>query len=227
MLDSIHQRYEEWGLSALLAKYPDLRVRPSWGNDLVLAGSVAFRIAAPNGVTIEDSYTVELSIPPAFPSTNPRAYECDVRIPPNYHKLEGNYLCLGAPTALRLTLTLSPTLLTFLESLVIPYLAGYSYFALHGKMLYGELDHGSAGIREYLADLFQSKSTKNPEEFVRLASLKKRCANKYPCPCLSGRKLGKCHNRIVNALRKRLGRKWFQREYPRILGLLPAARPKP
>jgi hypothetical protein len=223
MRDSIHQRYEEWELGALLAKYPDLRVHASGGNDLVLAGSVAFRVAAPNGVIIEDAYSVELSIPPGFPSTNPRAYECDARIPYDYHKLEGNYLCLGAPTALRMTLTLSPTLLTFLEVLVIPYLAGYSYFALHGETLYGELDHGSAGIRQYLGELFHSKTTEWCEEFVRLASLKKRNANKLPCPCLSGRRLGKCHNRIVNALRKRLGRKWFQQEYRQILRLLPAA----
>lgn len=220
MRDSIYQRYEEWELSAILAKYPDLRVQPSGGNDLVLAGTVAFRVAAPNGTMIEDSYAVELTIPPEFPSKNPWAFECDGRIPHDYHKLEGNYLCLGAPMALRMTLTLNPTLLTLLESLVIPYLAGYSYFAQHGEMIYGELEHGNAGIRQYLGELFQSKTTDRAEEFVRLASLKKRTANKQSCPCRSGRRLGKCHNRIVNMLRKQLGRKWFMKEFERLVHFL-------
>jgi len=220
MRDPIYQRYDAWELSAILAKYPDLRIQPSVTNDLVLAGTVAFRVAGPNGAIIADSYSVELSIPPGFPSTNPQAYECDARIPRDYHKLEGNYLCLGAPMALRMTLTLNPTLLTFLESFVIPYLAGYSYFAQHGEMLYGELEHGNNGIRQYLGELFQSKTTDRAEEFVRLASLKKRIANKQSCPCRSGRRLGKCHNRIVNMLRMRLGRSWFKKEYDRLVRLL-------
>lgn len=135
----------------------------------------------------------------------------------------GNYLCLGAPTAIRMKLSLSPSLLTFLEELVIPYLAGYSYFAKQGTPLFGELAHGSDGIREYLAELFHSKSTKTPEEFLRLASLRKRCVNKEPCPCGSGRRLGRCHNRVVNALRTRLSRSWFRDEYLRVLKQLPMA----
>lgn len=222
MREPIQQRYREWQLDALLAKYPDLRVEPSWSNDLVLSGIVAFRVAGPTGEVIEDSYSVALRFPPDFPASIPTAYEHDARIPNDYHKLEGNFLCLGAPTALRLKLTTSPTLLTFLEEFVIPYLAGYSHFAKHGTALYGELAHGSAGIRQYLSELFHSTTTNHSEEFVRLASLKKRNANKLPCPCQSGRRLGKCHNRIVNTLRRRLGRRWFREEYARILKFLPA-----
>jgi hypothetical protein len=47
-------------------------------------------------------------------------------------------------------------------------------------------------------------------EFVRLAALRRREANKHPCPCGSGRRLGRCHNRRVNHLRGRLGRSWFR-----------------
>jgi len=221
MRESIQQRHEEWQLDALLLKYPDLRIQPSWGDDLVLAGTVTFRVAGPNGVVIADSYSVELKVPPKFPTMIPTAYERNRRIPHDYHKLEGNYLCLGAPTALRITLMLSPTLLTFLDSLVIPYLAGYSYFATHGTSLYGELAHGSHGIRQFLAEMFHSKTTDRSEEFAWLASLKKRCANKLACPCRSGRRLGKCHNRVVNMYRRRFGRMWFHQEYTRILELLP------
>jgi hypothetical protein len=39
-----------------------------------------------------------------------------------------------------------------------------------------------------------------------LATMKRRRANKRPCPCGSGRRLGRCHNRKVNILRDRVGR---------------------
>lgn len=221
MRELIYQRYEEWRLNDLLAKYPALRIQPSVSDDLVLSGVVEFRVSGPNDVIVEDAYDIEIRVPSSFPASNPTAKELESRIPPDYHKLEGNYLCLGAPTALRMTLTLSPTLVTFLERFVIPYLAGYTYFCEHGISLFGELEHGSAGIRQYFRELFHSPTADRPEEFLRLASLNKRLANKQPCPCLSHRRLGKCHNRIVNGLRRQLGRKWFRREYERMLDLLP------
>jgi hypothetical protein len=45
--------------------------------------------------------------------------------------------------------------------------------------------------------------------FVRLLTMKKRTANKLPCPCGSGDRLGRCHNRIINRVRSKLGRGWF------------------
>jgi hypothetical protein len=45
--------------------------------------------------------------------------------------------------------------------------------------------------------------------FVRLLAMKKRKANKLPCPCGTGVRLGRCHNRKLNTLRDKLGRGWF------------------
>jgi hypothetical protein len=42
--------------------------------------------------------------------------------------------------------------------------------------------------------------------YCTLAATKKCRANKQPCPCGSGRRLGRCHSRRVNSLRKRVGR---------------------
>lgn len=216
MRDPTRQRHQQWQLDELLFRYPDLRIEPSSDSTLLLKGSIAFRVIGPAGAVVEDSYQVELQISPQFPAIVPIAYESDGRIPRDYHKLVGNSLCLGAPTALRIRLALSPSLVTFVDEFLIPYLAGHSHFSRTGTMLFGELSHGDQGIREYLAELFHSRSSTRAEEFVRLASLKKRNANKLPCPCGSGRRLGKCHNRIVNAHRRTLGRTWFVAEYDRI-----------
>jgi len=115
-----------------------------------------------------------------------------------------------------LILTLSPTLLTVIEKLVIPYLFGFSFRTRHGSMPYGELAHGPKGIRQYIATLYGSRCAADVKEFLRLTSLRRRHANKWPCPCGSGRRLGRCHHHTVNGLRDCLGRAWFREEYARV-----------
>lgn len=39
------------------------------------------------------------------------------------------------------------------------------------------------------------------------SALKKRIANRFPCPCGGGPRPGRCHNRVVNDLRQMLGRR--------------------
>lgn len=220
MVDTIRERYRRWQVDELLVRYPGLRIMPTAGTELVLSGELGFRGVGPNGEQIDDKFEMEICVPADFPPVIPTARECRGRIPLSFHKLEGNLLCLGAPTALRLTLTQSPTLVTFVEKLVLPYLFGFSYSEKYGTMPFGELAHGDQGILEYLAELFGSKTPQNAQEFIRLASLQKRHANKLPCPCGSGRRLGRCHHLVVNKLRTEHGRPWFNKEYKRLVRTL-------
>jgi hypothetical protein len=217
MIESIWGRYRRWGLPELLERYSDIRIVPCPDDTLVLAGHLHFRAFGPTKEELADKYNLELCVPPEFPRSNPTARECGGRIPPTFHKLEGDLLCLGAAIEIRMKLTLSPTLLTFVEQLVIPYLFGYSHYEKHGTMPFGELSHGRRGILECLAEMFRSPRVEGADEFVRLASMKKREANRESCPCRSGLRVGRCHNRIVNDFRRRLGRTWFCEEYARLL----------
>lgn len=218
MRESIRERYGRWRLDELLLRYSGLRIRPSHDDELRLAGSLSFRVQGPSGEPIEDTYRVDMRVPSGFPVALPSAWETGGRIPPAHHKLDDGSLCLGAPTELRLKLALSPTLFTLVEGFVIPYLFGYSYLLQHGTMPYDELDHGPNGLRQHFAELFGVASRSAADEFVRLASLRKRRANKEPCPCGSGRRLGRCHHRRVNLLRDRLGRAWFREQYCWLVG---------
>ena len=215
--ESIRERYSRWRLDELLLRHPGLRIVPSRGDGLTLSGDIGFRLRGPSHGPIEDTYSVEFHVPPNFPEALPTAREMGGRIPDTFHKLEGGWLCLGAPTALRMKLTLSPTLPTFVDEFVVPYLFGHSYFVKHGAMPFGELAHGRKGILEYLAELFGGASSSRAYEFLRLGSMKRRDANKHLCPCRSGRRLGRCHNRRVNHLRDRMGRRWLRDEYARIM----------
>ena len=216
MPETINDRYIRWGLGPLLDKYPELRVAPSGGAGLTVAGELSFRAQGPVGEPIEDVYAVEIRVPHAFPLSPPTVYERGGRIPGTFHKLDGGALCLGAPAALRLGLGPHSTLTDFVERFVVPYLFGFSYFALHGVMPFGELAHGNDGIRQHFASVFAAPDAAAAEEFVRLASLKRRRANKEPCPCRSGLRLGRCHHLRVNALRDRLGRLWFREQHSQL-----------
>jgi hypothetical protein len=219
MPESCRDRHSRWQVAAVLAKYSGLRLAPS-GNDIVLEGTLGFRVIGPDRQPLDDEYEVVLRLPDSAPNGLPTVRETGGRIPPSYHKLQGDFLCLGAATAIRLTLLQSPSLLTFVERYVIPYLYGYSYFSQRGHMPFGELAHGDDGIREYLAGLFGSHEPHRAEEFLLLAGMKKRLANKHPCPCLSGRRLGRCHHRQVNAVRDLAGRLWCRDEYERVVRTL-------
>ena len=219
MSEALACRYRRWGVDELLGKFSDLRIIPSRDETLKVGGELHFRVIGPEGEAMEDSYSVELRIPPSFPAVTqseaPAVRETGGRIPKTYHKLDDGSLCLAAPTELRLGLGPAATLCNFVERFVIPYLYGYSSFERGGGLPYGELEHGAEGLRQYFASLFGVSDRDVALEFVRLASLKKRVANKQLCPCGHRRRLGRCHHRLVNKLREKLGRGWFAAEYER------------
>ena len=210
MCESIQQRYTRWRLENLLVKYSSLRLVPVPGDSVQLVGLLAFEAFAPGKELIGDEYEIEISIHETFPRQIPSVREIGGRISPTFHKLSDGSLCLGSPTRLLLILAESPSLLRFVEHCVIPYLYGHSYFKRNGVMPFGDLAHGARGLRDDLMAIFRINQESAISHFVRLGSMKKRTANKEPCPCGSGRRLGRCHNKTVNLLRSRLGRYQFR-----------------
>ena len=198
-----------WRLDEVLLRQPRLRIVPT-GADVVLAGTLEINAQMPGKATITDNYQVELRIPEDFPRRIPLVFETGGRIPRAYHHLQDGSLCLGSETRLRLLLAEGMSLVGFVERCVVPYLYRYSYLKTHGEAPFGDLEHGAGGIAEDLRLLFGVEAKSAVLPFVRLLGMKKRHANKRACPCGSGRQLGRCHNRLVNRLRNRLGRYWFR-----------------
>lgn len=221
MADSLYRWYEQVKLTALLDRHTGLHVLPCVDELLVIAGTIAFEGPGQNGEILRNAYDIKMWVPPSFPEVAPLVQETGERIPPDFHKLEGNFLCLGSPTEIRLRLKESATLPDFVQYFVVPYLFGHAFFCKYGTMPFGELAHGEAGIHQYLCELFATKDAKHVLDFLRLAGMKKGVANKQPCPCGSGRRLGKCHNRRVNQLRRKFGTGTFREEYERHVRSLP------
>jgi len=216
MVRSTQDRFEQWKIGELLEAYPGLRVQPIVNGQIRLSGALAFGAETNGHERIDDTYEVEISVPYGFPRHLPRVRETGGRIPKDFHTNHDGCLCLGSPARLHLELKKAPTLPGFVKSCLIPYLYGYSYREKHGRLPFGELEHGMKGIRNDFAALFGVASEQAAKEMVRLAGMKKRVANKQPCPCGSRRRLGKCHNRVVHRLRNQLGRKFFRDAYRRI-----------
>lgn len=215
MPETLPQLFGRWGVGDLLLGHPGLALVPSPDARIIIAGDLCFRVQGPHGDPIADAYEVEIHVPRGFPEDFARVWETGGRIPESYHKLHDGSLCLGAPGELRLRLLLAPRLLTLTEHFVIPYLYGFSFYTRAGVMPFGELAHGDAGLLDHFADLFGVGTRRAAQELVRLAGMKRREANKRPCPCGSGWRLGRCHHRRVNRMRDRLGQKWLAREYTR------------
>jgi hypothetical protein len=214
--EAFEQDYQAWGVDALLAKYRGLALVPYDGAGMALAGDLAFT-AAPRGLeTLTDEYAVEIEIPATFPRKLPRVWECRKRIPRTFHKLTDQALCLGSTIRLRMAVGTNPTLIEFVDMCVVPYLYGYSYLEKHGKLPFGDLDHGNKGIIDDLRELFGVATDERCMGMVLLTSLQKRKANRKPCPCGSGKRLGVCHHRMLNDLRERCGRLAFRDEHVRL-----------
>ena len=198
-----------WGVNELLRKYPELRLQPTKRDETIIAGSLEFSAQTRGQKLISDRYEISISVPSDYPRAIPAARETAMRIPRDFHKLDSGHLCLGSPTRLRLILAETPSLLSFVERCVIPYLYGYSIVESGGVLPFGELSHGTRGLRDDLAAMLGVDDDLVLLGFVRLLAKKKREANKLPCPCGSGMRLGRCHNRKLNTLREKLGRGWF------------------
>jgi len=198
-----------WGIAELLDKYPELRLRPTERGYTTIAGSFEFTAQARGQGPIADCYEISISVPPDYPRTPPLVRETGGRIPRDYHKLDDGHLCLGSPTRLRLILAETPKLLSFVERCVVPYLYGYSLVESGSAPPFGELAHGFRGWRDDLADLLGTDDDHALLGFIRALTLRKRIANKMPCPCGTGLRVGRCHNRRLNLLREKLGRRYF------------------
>lgn len=200
-----------WGVSELLLKYPDLSIRPGRGEGLRIVGDLEFRAVAV-GDEVHDLFSIEMEVPNDFPASPPVVRETGGRIPRTFHTNLDRSLCLGSPLRLRMVLSKTPTLTGFVEGAVVPYLFGHVIAARTGELPFGELAHGDHGLLEDYQALLGTTDATECAALVELLAVKKRLANKRPCPCGSGKRVGRCHHGALNRLRSFGSRSWFRRE---------------
>jgi hypothetical protein len=192
---SIHKSFLELQSRYRRLSYEDL----DEPNGMHINGILDFSARGKDQI-IEDSFEILISISELFPQSPPSTKEIGGRIPNTFHHFHDGSLCLGAPLHIRMTFLQNPTLLGYVENLVIPYLFSFCYWEKLGKMPFGELSHGINGIMEYYRDLFSSKN-----DMAVINILKTLAENKFKghhyCPCGSGKIIRKCHGEIFGKIR--------------------------
>lgn len=183
-------------LDTIKTDYPNLHYRNT-PNGLVLEGEIAFDITCKEvGERIKDSYLVQIAFPDDYPRSPPTVKESVGRITSNFHK-SGDTNCLGVPSEIYLKFAENPTILHFIRGLLEPYLYTHSYWNKHnGKTPFGERPHGGEGVLEYYSGIF---GTKDNDAIISLLEIPASKAYKQSmiCPCGNGKKLKKCHGKII------------------------------
>lgn len=206
--------FNKIGLREFLQSYPRMVVKPSSEPELHIEGQFEFAGSSAAHGTITDSYHLRVMVPSIFPRSLPTVEELDHRIPRAgaYHVNPDGSLCLGSRLRLLFELAKNPTLEGFAEHCLIPYLFGVSHKLLHrGKFPFGELPHGLPGELLDCVNLFGLRTEAQARLVIRYLSMKKRRANKLPCPCGCSQRLGVCRfNWRVRQFRRLAERTWFR-----------------
>lgn len=211
------------GVGDFLAEHPDMRLQPSSDGIVRLEGQLVFYADFEGGPEIEDAYQLRIEVPLAFPRAIPSVYELGGRIPRDvdHHVFpQSGQLCLGSTLRLHEIARQEERLAPFARRAIVPYLYAASFReTTDGPYPFGELAHGRTGL---LDDYAQMLSLERPEQVAQaltLAAMPKRLANKRPCPCGCGRRLGVCqYNETIKSLRSRFGRCVLEIAYREALG---------
>lgn len=205
------------GLREFLLDYPAMSLLPITDSTVAVLGKFPFLARAKDRPEISDSYRVRIVVPKGFPCDIPIVTELGNRIPRNgdFHVNPDGSLCLGSPLRLLLKVSNAPTLLGFASQCLIPYLYAISHkLKFGGPLPFSELKHGRLGEFEDYMELFSLKRPEQVQRAIRLLGMKKQRANKAPCPCDCGRRVGKCSfNKELHKMRKLASRSWFREHW--------------
>jgi hypothetical protein len=184
----------------LTAVHKGLRNVIEYDTETIVAGPLPFEASADGLETITESFEIELTIPRDFPETLPRVKETGGRIGIDYqHRNPAGTLCLAVPVEQRRVFFEQPTLLGFVNRLVIPYLYGYCLWKKHGRHPFDEAAHGYEGILRHYLDTLGLQ-----DELSALAVISFLFEHGYrghhDCPCGSGLRVRRCHGQALLAL---------------------------
>lgn len=172
---------------------------------------------------IKDKYEIEINVSDKYPSKIPSVKEIGGRIPKEYHHNE-EFLCLELPLTICETFRKDETLLNFVDSLVLPYLASYSVFEESGgnieDVTHGH-EHGAKGVLDDYKKRFNTDDDITAVKLLHILAEKSYRGHDY-CPCGKKSYLRKCHGKYILPIAKndKLKNHDFMNDYIRIICFL-------
>jgi len=210
----IEDHFEE-----LLQEYPDLKLLGDEKGQRAVEG-VIDREATFKDVTLRLTFQVRVNIPEQYPDPcfPPVAFETGGIIPrtADDHIYPNGSLCLAAPISVKMKFAQAPTLLGFMNILVIPFLYAFRHKQEYGQMPFGERSHGVDGIMEHYREYL------DVSDDIALISLVRVLADEdyrghHDCPCGSGKKLRNCHGSRLLEIKKYHSQEVLLTEYGEML----------
>ncbi len=132
----------------------------------------------------------------------------------NHHINHDGSFCLGSEIKVKSILSKSPHMVAFSHQILTPFLYSVSHKIQFGSFPYGDLSHGEKGLVEDYQEIFKVHDKASVLTALKILSMRKRVANKLPCPCNCGSRLGKCDYRFfINRWRPLERRRWFNRHF--------------
>lgn len=200
-----------WKVQEFLGAHEDLSIVPADDGALHIAGPLRLVAEGPDQSPIELDYRIEIVVPRRFPRELARVRETSGRIQPTFHRLEGGFACLGSPMRLLIHAQKTRTIQAFFDYAILPYFFGHAYWKRFKRMPLGELPHFGAGLVVDYCDLLGARDAVECLRLLEVLGLRRRLANKRPCPCGSGVRLGRCHSARLNGLRGLVPRHEFRK----------------
>ena len=188
-------------IQAVRNSYPNLELSKN-GSGYLLNGALNFTASVDRKESITANFDVKISIPHSYPEELPKVFPSGYSLDKRFeHANPDGSFCLAVPLEERDIFDSEPTLLGFINNLVVPFLYGYSYFLKYGEHPFGEREHGDKGILDFYLEMFA-----NGDARTVITSLYQFATHGYraheKCPCGSGKKVLKCHKTELKTLLK-------------------------
>lgn len=195
----------------LQAEYPDLCLGQNLFGEWVVRGPIRASAIYESSELEIGGVTVEIILPPTYPESHPVARET-TGLTKEFHTYHDGTLCLGSPLAIKSSYRNYPTLLGFMEQLVIPFFFAFFYMEMHGEMPFGELSHGGEGLLEYYLDLFELAEADKVIGLLRILS-DDEYRGHLPCPCGSRAIIRRCHGDLIRNIARLQSKDHFLLDY--------------
>ncbi|WP_223788556.1 hypothetical protein [Marinicella meishanensis] len=201
------------------------KVLPANSKFIEVEGEIYFNRVKDGYPELSGNFEINIKIPRSYPYALPIVKEISQKIP-REERFHLNFItdpftrvkiyhscCLGSDLRIRALIANDLSLENFVSKVVEPYLYSVCYKMRTGKDFpIGELAHYDEGLIKDYIDLFGLQNSNQLKKTLFSLKEKKRVANKKPCPCDCGLRLGKCDFHLhLNTFRKLIPRSHYQR----------------
>jgi len=222
------RHWDDLGLEDFLASHPRIRIVAINNDQVELAGEYHLKAQLAGSQLIDRTYQLRLVCPHDYPRKLPKVLDEGRYFPRNqeYHTYSDGSFCLGSELKIKSLLLSDHSFTAFFEYIVDRFLYAITHRIEFGNFPFGELAHGEQGLVDDYGEMFGLSEKLSVLRALRALGKRKREANKLPCPCGCGRRLGRCNYRfLLNEFRNIERRRWFRQHLKK--SFKPIERPKP